>query len=137
MSDLISTHEGGIRALLAIEEAAIKIFIFIVGNTEDGKIYKVDAIEYEQKLWLVPRWLDAPARGVTMPARLIRMDTLPYQKMTHSSYGADFVLNVPVPKVLLGPTTPQEAVPDFEVRELPEVEIPLAEKNRQSCTNKC
>jgi hypothetical protein len=127
----LEASEAEARALLAIKEAAMKILLVIVGS-DDGKIYKVDAIEHEGKLWLVPHWLDVPAQGLTKPARLIRMDVLPFQRMTNPAYGADFVLNAPVPKALLEPNTPRQEVPGFEVQELPEISFPISDRKAQS-----
>jgi hypothetical protein len=58
----------------------MKILKAVVQSTDNGSIYQIDVIEHDNKLWLVPQWLDIPAAGVSKPARIIWMDTLPHQK---------------------------------------------------------
>ena len=108
-----------------------KIFCAMAGNDTDGTIYKIEAIEYDGKLWLVPRWLEVPARGVSMPARIIRFDNQPHQRLPDG----DYLLNGPIPKVLLGPTTPKQQVPGFEYVELPDIEILDSVRREQSVLN--
>lgn len=100
-----------------------KIYTAMVGNDVDGGIYSVDVIKHDGKLWLVPHWLEVPSKKVSMPARMIRFDNQPHQQ-TSGSWTGDYILNGPVPKDLLGPTTPKQKIPGWEYLELPEVEIP-------------
>jgi hypothetical protein len=104
----------------------VKILKALVG-ADDGGIYVVDAIEYEDGLWLVPQWLDVPAQRATKPARLIRLDVLQHQKIA-SGQPADIVLNGGIPKVLLDCSTPLRSTLGFEVLELPEISFPAADK---------
>jgi hypothetical protein len=105
-------------------------FKALVIGVEDGTIGKIDGLEYEGKLWIVPQWCDIPAKGVTKPARLIRFDTLPHQVTPNSQYGVDFVLNSPIPKELFDLQTPKQAIPGFEFLEMPEIEFPMADKTK-------
>jgi hypothetical protein len=91
------------------------------------RFLKCDAIEYHDKLWLVPRWLDSPAEGVTRPARLVRFDTIRHQATPNSPYKIDYVLNVPLPPELFDVRTPQE-IPGHEFLELPDIQFPLIDK---------
>jgi hypothetical protein len=85
-----------------------------------GMIYKVDAIEHEGKLWLVPNWLDRPSTKETTPGRIIRFDNLRYQDMRgQRSSQADFALNGSVPTELLDIETPKRSIPGFEYIEMP------------------
>jgi hypothetical protein len=85
-------------------------------------IHKVDTIEHEGKLWLVPHWLDSPSEGVTRPNRIIRPVGAAF-----APYGeGEFVLEKPVPKELLARETPKAPLPGYEVRELPDIRFPLA-----------
>jgi hypothetical protein len=104
-------------------ESPSKIFTAMVGNDTDGKVYKCDAIEYGGKLWLVPHWLEVIGPNLSKPARMIRFDNRPHQALRGSKFG-DYLLNGPVPKVLLERTTPKQPVGGFEYVELPDVEIP-------------
>jgi hypothetical protein len=104
----------------------MQIFKALVGS-DDGKIYKVDTIHHEGGLWLVPRWLDVSAKRETKPARLIRMDLLPYQQI-ESSQPADFVLNGYMPKALFDFDAPLKSTLGFEVMELPEISFPARDR---------
>lgn len=104
-----------------------KILRVAVGS-DGGGILKCDAIEYEGKLWLVPHWLDVPAKGVTKPRRIIRMDTLRYQPMKNPAYGVDYILNDYMPKAVLEGTAPPEQARQYEIVELSEIEIPMNSK---------
>ena len=79
-------------------------------DVPEGIIYKVDTIEYQGKMWLVPEWLDNPRGGWRMPTRIICLDMLPHQK-TPGNPAADFVLNSGIPKSVfdgLAQTQPEE-----------------------------
>jgi hypothetical protein len=107
----------------------MKIFSAMVIGVAGGTISQCDAIEYDNKLWLVPNWLDIPAQGVTKPARIIRFDSLRHQK-TPGPNGADFVINDPIPKELFDARTPRQAIPGFEFVEMPEISLPLKDKTK-------
>ena len=102
----------------------IKVLKVGVGSG-GGAIQECDAIKYDGKLWLVPQWLDEPGRGTTKPRRMIRIDSLPHQPMTNPAFGLDFILNGPLPKAVLdGAATPEQAA-QYEIVELPEIEISM------------
>jgi hypothetical protein len=86
---------------------------------------KCDAVEFDGKLWLVPRWLDFPAQGLTEPARLVRFDTLLHQATPNSPQEVDYVLDQPIPGELFEIRTPKQPILGFEFLELPEVSFPL------------
>jgi len=101
-----------------------------------GAIQECDAIKYDGKLWLVPQWLDEPGSGTTKPRRIIRIDSLPHEPMTNPAFGLDFILSGPLPKAVLdGVATPEQAA-QYEIVELPEIEISMpqspANRIRQS-----
>ena len=79
----------------------MKIFKTVVSFIGEINRYKVDTIEYEGKMWLVPVWLDSETEDISMPARIICLDNLPYQKIQE---GTDyhFVLNCPIPRSIVG-----------------------------------
>jgi hypothetical protein len=99
-----------------------------MAGSDDGSIYQIDVIEHDNKLWLVPQWYDVPAQGVSKPARIIRMDTLPHQKP--SGPHREYILNVPIPTALLNLPTPKQPVPGFEIQEMPEITMPLKDKTK-------
>jgi|SRR5271166_4034709 len=94
-------------------------------GADEGGIFECDTIEYEGKVWLVPQWLDLPAKGVRKPRRIIRMDSLPHQKVTNSAYCLDYILNGYMPQAVLDGTAPPELAGQFEIVELPEIEISM------------
>jgi hypothetical protein len=103
-------------------------FRAMVIGVEDGAISQCDGIEFEGKLWLVPRWLDVPAQGVTKPVRLIRFDSIPHQHTPNSQYQVEYVINSPIPKELFDVRTPIQTLPGFEFVEMPELTFPLPSK---------
>lgn len=98
-----------------------RIYIAMVGN-EDG-LFSIDVIDYESGLWLVPEWLDNKAQGWTTPARIIRLDTIPHQRVEGQNY--HFVVNVSIPKALLQGCDPSKVTTEcpLEIRDMPEVRI--------------
>jgi hypothetical protein len=96
-----------------------------------GAILECDAIRYDGKLWLVPEWLDEPSSGTTKPRRMIRIDTLPHQPMANPAYGMEFILNGPLPKAVLDGVAEPEQAAQYEIVELPEIEIPMPQRPAQ------
>lgn len=99
--------------------------IYTVKVASGSTIFNCDCIEHEGKLWLVPNWLDAPAEGVSMPSRLVRPLTQEFLP-----FGKEYVLSSPIPKELLDVKTPKLPIEGYEVRELPNIRIPLADRSR-------
>lgn len=94
-------------------------------GSDDGAIYTVDTIEFEGGLWLVPAWLEAPTEGWRTPARIVRIDTHPHQRLDEPFGPHNVVLNVPVPKAVLdGRVRPTKGA-KFEVRDRPALRLPL------------
>ncbi len=71
----------------------------IQDDPQGGVIYKMDTIEYINKFWLVPAWLESPYLAYKMPDRIICLENLPHQKSNLPE--TDFVLNNPIPKDVL------------------------------------
>ena len=83
-----------------------------------------DAIQYEGGLWLVPLWSEPQTDGLIYPNRLIRMDKLRHQPMpVGNQFGADYTLNVPLPKGLFDPEIPKELEGKFDVVEKPNLGV--------------
>jgi hypothetical protein len=100
----------------------MKIFKTVVSFIGEINRYKVDTIEYEGKMWLVPVWLDSETKGISMPARIICLDNLPHQKIQE---GTDyhFVLNCPIPRSIVGGKN-QNHKEIFIVIERPNISLP-------------
>mgnify|MGYP001579347307 FL=1 len=91
-------------------------------DVDDGMIYKMDTIEYQGKMWLVPEWLDNALEGWRKPARIICLDALPHQK---SSGGpADFVLNAGIPKSVCDGQIQTQPEDLYIVIERPDIKFP-------------
>lgn len=97
--------------------------------SDDAVIRKCDVVDFEGKLWLVPYWLESPSEGVRRPIRIIRIDSLPLQNTVDTAFGVDLLLKCKVPISLLGLASPKEPVTEFEVRELPNLAVPLPDRS--------
>jgi hypothetical protein len=82
-----------------------------------------DVIEYDGHFWLVPEWRDNRALGVTMPARIIALASLSYQKT--GNLPPQFVVNDPIPKCVFDGQIPPEQAHKYIVVERPEIRLPL------------
>jgi len=73
---------------------------------EDGAMAVCGAVEYEGAIWLVPKWLPVQNERYAKPERMIRLDQFRHQRFDPPSNGpgpfagADFGVNVPLPKNL-------------------------------------
>jgi len=87
----------------------MKIYKAMVAIEGEAAIYKMDAIEYQGKFWLVPTWLDSPDGKQSKPLRLILLDSLQHQRLDPSGGSrADFAVNNPIPKAVLDGRAPQQ-----------------------------
>ena len=79
--------------------------LLVVAVMCESSVLTVDGLSYDNKLWLVPNWLDYPQEGMSRPERMIRFDNLPLDQLEENSL-YDFLLQEPVPRdVLDGKTT--------------------------------
>jgi hypothetical protein len=102
----------------------MEILKTVVSFVEGGALHAADTIRYEGGIWIVSVWSQSQAEGLVMPTRIIRIDTLRHQTMAAGNhYGADFVLNEPLPKGLFDAQIPQELVGKFDVVERPDIHI--------------
>lgn len=86
-------------------------------------IVMMDVIEHQGGFWLVPEWLDNRAQQVTMPVRIVSLETLPHQRTRGRP---EFVVNDPVPKYVFDGHVPPEQATKYIVVERPDIRIPLA-----------
>lgn len=98
--------------------------------TDGGAILTVDVIQHAGKFWMVPYWLDRPNEGGTTPNRIIRLDSLPHERMASGSPVGDFVVKHPIPKALLEPETPSPPIAGFEYQELPDIRFAKPPRGR-------
>jgi len=82
-----------------------KIYKVLVGLDDGGMSY-CDGVEYDDIIWLVPRWIDRPQDGYRTPERMIRVDQFEHQIFPPPS-PIDIAMNEPVPRALYdGALTP-------------------------------
>ena len=102
-----------------------KLFKTLVCFDDSGAWYKVDTIEYEGKMWLVPDWIDMPEEKCKRPTRIICLDALRHQNTPQGS--ADFLLTYPMPKSVWNdgkiPSKPEDV---FVVIEEPNIRATFA-----------
>lgn len=92
------------------------------GVEGSGGVFHMDTIEYQGGFWLVPEWLKELGSNIGMPARLIRLDSLPHQKTPGSPLG-DFVLNNPLPKDVVDRHSPVKTGSGYEVIQYPDLQV--------------
>lgn len=73
--------------------------MFTLVGSDDGNIYKIDTIEHEGALWLVPEWVAVIDPVGQEPARAIRLTGLDYERSPNPD--ADHFLKTPIPKSIL------------------------------------
>lgn len=80
----------------------------LVQASEDGTLYVSDAIEIEDVLWLVTRWLEGPRPNTEVPERIVSLRGLPV-KATQGPLRlcAEWELAVPLSKAALEGETGQ------------------------------
>lgn len=74
-----------------------KIYKTMVGF-DDGEMAHCDAVEYDETIWLVPRWIDSP-EGYRTPERMLRLDQFEHQMFPAPS-PINIAINEPVPHAL-------------------------------------
>jgi len=95
----------------------LKAAVFL--DQPDGSIYTMDVIKHAGSFWIVPQWNVMPEIQQQSPARIIRLDPLPHQKMKGPPH--DFVVNYPIPKAICDGLYLQPTTPPFEVVEAPNI----------------
>ena len=102
-----------------------KIFqtaVIISGDPDSkGRPFRMDTIEHEGKMWLVPAWIDLRTEGYSMPVRIVCLDTLGYRPSRMKSL--DFLLNDPISKAVLDGQIPPQAEADYLVVERPDIKV--------------
>jgi len=99
----------------------LKTVVAIQGG---NSLFLSDTIEYEGKLWLVPEWLESPTEGYKIPARIICLSNLTFQKLG-GTFPADYSLSVPVPKAVFDGTHQQPSTLGYVVVERPDIRFPI------------
>lgn len=90
----------------------------------DGQLLIADVVEFEGKTWLVPHWIDFPLEKVSRPLRIIRLDSLPHQKVPPNDH-YQYIVDCPIPKCVFEGQIPPQSQIAFEIVESPEISVPI------------
>ncbi len=93
----------------------------MLGHDDSSFISIYDTIEHEEKLWLVPRWIDTRAPAYKKPRRLISLTDLPHQKLPPGRKDADYILTIPMPRAVTAGLVRSVGGHQFVVREQPDL----------------
>jgi len=94
---------------------------------DNGNLATCDVINHDNKLWLVVSWLDFHEQKISKPLRIIRFDTLAYQKLTNNE--CSYLINEAIPSFLFEPKALTKKSDSFEVIETPDISIPIQDKS--------
>jgi hypothetical protein len=103
--------------------ADIKLLKVMMAVEGEPEIFDCPAMEYEGAVWLVPRWLPMSEEGYVMPERIIRLDQFAHQKLAQPDDPADYVINVPVSKMLFQGPISDELKSQFVVLARPGIRV--------------
>lgn len=82
---------------------SVEIYKALVGF-DDGEMTHCDAVEYDETIWLVPRWIDIG--NYRTPERMLRLDQFAHQ-MFPPPAAINIAVNEPLPRALFsGELTP-------------------------------
>ena len=98
----------------------------LILSDDDGKggaIHTMDAIKYDGRMWLVPEWLDYKDEKVTMPARIVCLDSIPHN--VSRSKIRDIVVDGPVPRSVFEGRIPPGQEGKYLVIERPDIRLPI------------
>lgn len=102
----------------------VKMVRVLIGSSTEGAIYSQDAVETEDGLLLVPRWLRSPDGRSRTPAIAIPLPKSDLQPAPPDS-GAEWLLTLPIPTAALeGDREAIEAV-GLEALEPPSERLPI------------
>ena len=93
----------------------------MLGHDDSSIISIYDTIEHEEKLWLVPSWIDTRESFYKRPRRLISLTDLPHQKLSLGRRDADYILTIPMPRAVSAGLVRSVAGHQFVVREKPDL----------------
>lgn len=79
------------------------------------------AIEYQGKLWLVPKWFVSDREGWKTPAYIVCLDHLEVQDLRGKGFPGDFSVPVAIPKAVLDHLLQGEPVAGWTVIDRPPI----------------
>ncbi len=104
----------------------IRRFKTMVMLADKPEMVIADTIEFEGKLWLVPKWLEYPEERCSRPERMVRIDQFDHQEM--KGWAAQVLLRTPIPTVVLRGAIGAQMPAGFEIRFQPDVSLPWPDK---------
>jgi hypothetical protein len=115
-----------VKIMPARGEKSVRLFKALVWVEGNSQLLTCPAIEWESRVWLVPRWIEMPSEGYGKPERLILMEQFQHQKIPDGN-PADFAVNVPIPRDLFdADPIPPEAKARYVVVEKPDIKLRLS-----------
>lgn len=82
-------------------------------------IHRVEAIEFEGELWLVPNWFEHPGEGWMQPARMVSLKAVRHHRVAANDF--QIVVEVPLPADMMSPRRATETAKKTEVRDTPPI----------------
>lgn len=105
------------------DETPRDVHIFKTIVSDGTSFFPMDTIEYQGKLWLVPKWYESPTEGWRMPERIICLSNLAHRDLRGMDQSADFGMNVPIPKFVLWGPIPEKPTGGYTVVARPPLRI--------------
>jgi hypothetical protein len=103
--------------------ATDNVDVFKTDLLAGASIMRVDTIRFRGEWWLVPLWLESPAEGFTMPARIIALAPMdPEQVMVNGR--PEFLVSFSLPNALFDDPIPPEIRAEYRVVEAPDIRFP-------------
>ena len=99
----------------------------VYSDDPDKTFYEMDTIAYEGQLWLVPEWIDIPAGGWRIPARIVCLDRMSYDRVPPDFLDllrVHYVLNDCKPRDLFFGQIQTEVAIDLLIKERPDIRFP-------------
>lgn len=90
----------------------------------EGVTQRMDTIEYDGKLWLVPEWTESRDEGWSRPVRIVHPRRQRFGPMNRSRDKVDFFLEYSIPKAVFSGRVPLELRDEYQVLEMPELIFP-------------
>lgn len=100
--------------------------LYRVAAADGTRIFGVEGLEFEGRLWIVTEWRESPDEGYRMPERMICIDDLPHQSFPpDNELGIDFAVNTAIPPTILDGTDAEPQASGYVVMRSPPIRVAL------------
>ena len=106
-----------------------KLYKAMIGF-DDGGMTHCDAVEYDETIWLVPRWIDAPD-GYRTPERMLRLDQFEHQMFPAPS-AINIAVNEPVPHQLFSGELTAALKEKYQLYDRPDFRFKMSGKDSRN-----